>query len=78
MTLPPSQTTPADESLVKGMFDAVGRCFVVEEKLLAAVTGLSGSGPAYVFVMIEALADGDGNAMWVGRGNRECGRVLQR
>lgn len=52
------KATPEDEKIVKAMFDAVGKIYTVEEKLLAAVTGLSGSGPAYIFMVIEALADG--------------------
>lgn len=40
------------------MFESVGKICTVDEKLLAAVTGLSGSGPAYVYMVIEAMADG--------------------
>jgi pyrroline-5-carboxylate reductase len=49
--------TEADLELAKKIFDSVGITVVLEESQLDAVTGLSGSGPAYLFLVIEALAD---------------------
>jgi pyrroline-5-carboxylate reductase len=47
-----------DGELAKWLLSAVGVAFEVKESLLDAVTGLSGSGPAYVYMVIEALSDG--------------------
>jgi pyrroline-5-carboxylate reductase len=50
--------TRADGDLAQRLFSAVGVAFQLKETLLDAVTGLSGSGPAYVYQFIEALSDG--------------------
>jgi pyrroline-5-carboxylate reductase len=47
-----------DLRVARELFEAVGRVVVLDEGLLDAVTGLSGSGPAYVMLIIDALADG--------------------
>jgi pyrroline-5-carboxylate reductase len=47
-----------DLRVARELFEAVGRVVVLDEAQLDAVTGLSGSGPAYIMVIIEALADG--------------------
>jgi len=46
-----------DLMMAKTIFDSVGKSLFIEEDLLDAVTGLSGSGPAYIFLIIDALAD---------------------
>jgi len=48
--------TERDIAAARRIFDSVGMSVVVEEKLIDAVTGLSGSGPAYGFIIIDALA----------------------
>ncbi|GMI89310.1 EMBRYO DEFECTIVE 2772, pyrroline-5- carboxylate (P5C) reductase [Hibiscus trionum] len=50
--------TEQDGELVSKLFGSVGKIWTADEKLFDAVTGLSGSGPAYIYLAIEALADG--------------------
>lgn len=49
---------PDDLAIAEEIFGAVGRVVVLDEELMDAVTGLSGSGPAYVAIVVESLADG--------------------
>lgn len=53
-----SKATAEDGEKVKEMLEAIGIAFEVKEKDIDAVTGLSGSSPAYMFMVIDALADG--------------------
>lgn len=53
-----AHATPEDIENATKIFDAVGMTVTLDESLLDAVTGLSGSGPAYIFLILEALSDG--------------------
>ncbi|HTS11620.1 MAG TPA: pyrroline-5-carboxylate reductase [Candidatus Limnocylindrales bacterium] len=50
--------SPAHLDLVRTLFDSVGATVVVDEKNMDAVTGLSGSGPAFMYIILESLAEG--------------------
>jgi pyrroline-5-carboxylate reductase len=54
---PGSRATADDLAVARALFDAVGISIELDETHLDAVTGLSGSGPAYIFLILEALAD---------------------
>ncbi|MFP4016785.1 MAG: pyrroline-5-carboxylate reductase, partial [Halanaerobiales bacterium] len=51
-------TSDKDRKIVKDILQGVGEVVEVEERLMDAITGLIGSGPAYIYMIIEALADG--------------------
>ena len=53
-----TRATAADAKTAQSLLGAVGLAVEVPERLMDAVTGLSGSGPAYIYVVIDALADG--------------------
>ena len=50
--------TAEDGAAVKRLFDAVGTCLEVPESMIDAITAVSASGPAYMYLIIEAMADG--------------------
>lgn len=55
---PGSAASKDDLAIASSIFNAIGKSVILPEYLMDAVTGLSGSGPAYIFTIIEALADG--------------------
>lgn len=67
-----SRASDADVTTARAMFEAVGITVVLDESHLDAVTGLSGSGPAYIFLILEALADA---GVKVGLSRRDAQRL---
>ena len=54
---PNANITPQETEKIVSIFNSFGSCEIVPEKLMDAVTGVSGSSPAYVYLFIEAMAD---------------------
>jgi pyrroline-5-carboxylate reductase len=54
---PGTHARAGDLELTEQLFSAVGRCLVLDERYFDAVTAISGSGPAYIYLIIEALTD---------------------
>ncbi|KAG6868274.1 hypothetical protein C0993_005559 [Termitomyces sp. T159_Od127] len=57
-TLPPSSDVETDRAIILKIFSSIGRCRFLEEKHFDACTALSGSGPAFACIFMEAMADG--------------------
>jgi pyrroline-5-carboxylate reductase len=53
-----AHAAPEHLEIARSMFDAVGRTIVLDEKHMDAVTGLSASGPAFAYIILESLAEG--------------------
>jgi pyrroline-5-carboxylate reductase len=56
--LPRSVDAELDRSIILNIFSSIGRCRFLEEKHFDACTALSGSGPAFACIFLEAMADG--------------------
>jgi len=57
-TIPLSPTCEQDKAIVLKIFPSIGRCRFVDEKYFDVCTALSGSGPAFACIFLEAMADG--------------------
>ena len=57
-TLPPSSDAETDRVIILKIFSSIGRCRFLDEKHFDACTALSGSGPAFACIFMEAMADG--------------------
>lgn len=57
-TLPPSDSEELHRLIILQIFSSIGRCRFLEEKHFDACTALSGSGPAFACIFLEAMADG--------------------
>jgi pyrroline-5-carboxylate reductase len=53
-----AHATDAQVEIAQALFNTIGRTVVVDEKYMDAITGLSASGPAYIYIVIESLAEG--------------------